>query len=191
MRLLQFERRGMAVAGVLAASLLVQSLHYVEHIAQVVQKYGLGQPAPRGLLGAAFDTEWVHFLYNGTLLALLVTAVASAGTGIRAWWRAERPLGWTLLVAAVAVQGYHFFEHAVRLAQHLATGVDPAPGVLGRFVDLIWLHFGLNTLVLGLMGGAFVALSAARCPALRPKAWGREALACPLVGPRLTGVVSR
>lgn len=50
-------------------ALLVQAFHFAEHVAQVVQRSILGQQEAHGLLGAVVDTEWVHFLYNGALLA--------------------------------------------------------------------------------------------------------------------------
>jgi len=36
----------------------------VEHVAQVIQKFLLGFDKAHGLLGSAFDFEWVHFIYK-------------------------------------------------------------------------------------------------------------------------------
>ncbi len=52
---------------VLGAAMLIQAAHMVEHIAQVIQKFILDRPKAHGLLGAAFDFEWVHFTYNAGL----------------------------------------------------------------------------------------------------------------------------
>lgn len=154
-------------AGLFAAGLVVQGFHSLEHVAQVVQKYGLGRSEAHGLLGSIFDTEWVHFLYNAALLALLLGVIGAAGAWAQARWRTMRPWGWTLLAAGVWTQGYHFFEHRVRLVQFLETGAEPAPGLLGQVLDLTWLHFGINAVVYGLMFGAFFALKFAYCPAIR------------------------
>ena len=34
--------------------------------------------------------------------------------------------------AALAVQSYHVLEHTVKIIQHVSTGIDPAPGILGQ-----------------------------------------------------------
>jgi hypothetical protein len=39
------------------AVLIVQSVHMLEHVAQVIQKFALGQPEAHGLFGAIFDFE--------------------------------------------------------------------------------------------------------------------------------------
>lgn len=171
--------RAQAAVRLFTLALLVQAFHFAEHVAQVVQRSILGQQQAHGLLGAVVDTEWVHFLYNGALLAALA---AVAWLGSPALRGRARTGGWALLVAAVGVQAYHFVEHAVRLGEHLATGVDPAPGVLGRFLDLVWFHFWLNAVVYGLMIGAFAALRLTRCPGVRLRRRREDLRApCPLV----------
>ncbi|KRT76172.1 MAG: hypothetical protein XU14_C0061G0007 [Armatimonadetes bacterium CSP1-3] len=47
-----------------AAVLIIQGAHMVEHVAQVIQKFLLGFDKAHGLLGSAFDFEWVHFIYK-------------------------------------------------------------------------------------------------------------------------------
>lgn len=56
----------------------------VEHVVQVIQKFLLGFEKAHGLLGAAFDFEWVHFVYN-TLLepALILSSSGAAAAGYR------------------------------------------------------------------------------------------------------------
>lgn len=143
-----------AAVNVFAAALALQAVHQIEHLAQLVQaKILLIKPA-HGLFGSIFDNEWVHVVYNGGLFVLLVlTTVTLVRERV-----ARRPIGWLFLGGALAVQSYHVVEHAVKLAQHLTTGVDPAPGVLGQILDLVWLHFTFNLIVLLLMVAGFLGL---------------------------------
>ena len=128
--------------------------HEAEHIAQVVQKDVISASCPndcRGLLGFAFDLEWVHFAYNASIFAAL--AALYAGFGLwRAGWRQAHPRAWVLLTGGIALQGYHVVEHAEKLAQWFANGRhSPTPGILGHHVGLVELHFALNTLVFALV----------------------------------------
>jgi hypothetical protein len=50
----------------------------------------------------------------------------------------------------------------VKIIQHVSTGIDPAPGILGQIYDLIWLHFDFNVIVTVLMIGAFFGLGLSR-----------------------------
>lgn len=132
------------------AVLLIQGFHVVEHVAQNIQRSVLGWREAHGLLGAWLDFEWVHFAYNALLLAglMLLLAVYSQRPGF--WMRAARAARIAFL-GAVAVQGYHFIEHAVKIQQSVFLGVDPAPGILGHFLDLILLHMAFNVAVYALM----------------------------------------
>lgn len=141
----------------------VMLLHESEHVAQVAQKDVLNSPCPndcRGLLGYVFDVEWVHFVYNTTILV----ALAALWIAYRMWepdWRRTRLAAWLSLTAAVAVaQSYHVVEHTAKLIQWFGNGHrSPTPGILGRQLppaeghnfSLIELHFLLNTFVLVLV----------------------------------------
>ena len=114
-----------------AALLVVQGLHSVEHVMQLVQRYVLHEPSPQGLLGRWTNLEWMHLAYNVALGALLVAMFVR----FRMWRRAWRSplLGWIALVAATAFQlGLHVPEHAVRIYEFLRYGWNPAPGILGH-----------------------------------------------------------
>ena len=130
--------------------LIVQSAHMVEHVAQVIQKFMLGWTEAHGLLGAIFDLEWVHFIYNGGLEAALVITLAWI---VRSGQPA--PAG---LRAVVGVQGYHVIEHTVKMFHHVFHGVAAPKGLLGLFIPVIWLHFWFNLTVLGLMVWAWWVL---------------------------------
>lgn len=132
-----------ALLSVVVGVFVVQSFHMLEHGVQVFQTYVASAEHRSGLLGVHADTEWVHFVYNAAVIAFLVL--------LARWVHTERsPLsrgGRAWLAATVALQGYHMLEHTVKLGQHLATGIDPAPGLLGGRLGLVWFHFGVNLAV--------------------------------------------
>jgi len=144
-----------------SAVVVVMAGHEGEHVAQLGQKHALGATCPndcRGLLGFAFDLEWVHFAYNTSILAVLVA--------LYAWgrlWRGPRTWGWSALSAGIAVQGYHVIEHTQKLLQWLANGHRAGtPGILGHHAPLVELHFALNTLVFALVVAGYLGLGCHR-----------------------------
>lgn len=144
-------RRVLAIPRMMAFLLIsLQGFHVLEHVAQSVQKFILLEAEAHGLLGAAFDFEWLHLAYNVSLAAglfLLLVVYARRG-GLRTQ---GRPWSVRAFGAAVALQGYHFIEHAVRIQQLLATGIPDPRGILGNVVDVVLLHLGLNLVVYVLM----------------------------------------
>lgn len=139
---------------IFAAALALQLFHQLEHVVQVAQAKVFGIKPAHGILGSLVDLEWVHFVYNNGLYILMVIATVI----VLRDRRIRPPIGWLWLGAALAVQTYHVFEHVVKIAQHITTGADPAPGILGFVVDLVWLHFSINLAVTVCMIGAFVGL---------------------------------
>ncbi len=136
-------------------TIVVQSLHWLEHLIQVVQRSVLNDPHGVGLLGFIFDFEWVHFLYNGIFLILLYFFYF--GLGLRLIPPcARRRVVLTLLGLAVLVQNYHFIEHIIRLNQFLGTGQDEPPGILGQVFNGVWVHFFLNGLAVAPLFPAFI-----------------------------------
>jgi protein-S-isoprenylcysteine O-methyltransferase Ste14 len=130
---------------------VLQSVHMLEHVAQVVQKFGLGMREAHGLLGAVVDREVVHLTYNVSLFAGMAMLVACCLP-----LREERRRPWVVaLAAATALQGYHVVEHAVKFQQFLATGHDDTPGILGQALPLIWVHFTINLLVLAGLAASY------------------------------------
>lgn len=140
---------------VFLGSVVVQGLHFAEHISQVVQKFFLGLPQADGILGAAFDLEWVHFGYNLALLLSLWFVVGALWAGGSGW--APRAL-WL----AAGIQTYHVAEHGLKLAQHLTAGCHSCPGLLGQFGDLVWIHFTINLLVIAPMLVALMGMAGRR-----------------------------
>jgi nitrous oxidase accessory protein NosD len=152
-------RRLQRIAIFFAALVAVMAAHEVEHVVQLYQKDVAGAPCPndcRGLLGFAFDLEWVHFAYNTTIFAALA-AIYVVGRMWRSEWRAR--FGWVLLSSGLVVQGYHVLEHVEKLSQWFANGRhSPTPGILGQHLSLVELHFTFNTVVFLLVVGGFVGL---------------------------------
>lgn len=138
---------------VFTAAVIIQSLHMVEHVAQVIQKFWLKLPEAHGLLGM-FDFEWVHFAYNGALLLTLYILVFGC---IRLFQTHGTPIFYTF-IAGVAVQSYHMIEHIVKIVQHIQTGLHGTPGILGNFINPVWFHFSINLLVLVLVIIPFIKL---------------------------------
>lgn len=168
-------------AQIFAAALAVQLFHMLEHSVQVAQAKFLGIRPAHGILGSLVDLEWVHVVYNSGLYVLLVLATLAALNDPRV----RPPAGWLWLGAVLAVQTYHTFEHIVKITQHLQTGADPAPGILGFVIDLVWLHFILNALVTTTMLGAFFQLGFFQ--ELQPSA---RLMRRRLVRPRTLGVIA-
>lgn len=130
---------------ILVWALIIQTAHMVEHVAQVVQKHVLMMERAQGFLGAVFDLEWVHFVYNSGLeIGFLAVFVL--------WRRAGRIAIPPLLTLLVFFQGYHVVEHVAKMIQYYALGITVGPkGILGHVVPLIWLHFAFNLIVLALL----------------------------------------
>jgi hypothetical protein len=167
-------------AYIFAFALALQLFHQLEHFVQVAQAKFLGIKPAHGILGSFVDLEWVHFVYNSGLLILLLLATAA----VLRDRRVRPPVGWLFLGGTLAVQTYHQLEHVAKIVQHVQTGADPAPGILGFVVDLVWLHFTINAVVTILMIGAFYYLGLFQ--EVRPA--GRAAVAV-LVRPRILAIV--
>jgi hypothetical protein len=165
---------------IFAFALALQLFHQLEHFVQVAQAKFLGIKPAHGILGSVVDLEWVHFVYNSGLLILLLLATVA----VLRDRRVRPPVGWLFLGATLAVQTYHQLEHVAKIVQHVQTGADPAPGILGFVIDLVWLHFTINAVVTVCMIGAFYSLGLYQevLPA------GRAAAAV-LVRPRILAIV--
>jgi hypothetical protein len=144
-----------ALVGLVAAALAVQAFHMVEHVVQVWQVYGAAAEHRSGLLGRALDVEWVHFAYNLAVLAFAWWLAIGVGRG--SWGETARRAGPILLAGAV-IQTYHMVEHGAKVAQFVASGVAPTPGLLGGRVGLVWFHFAINLAVFAAIAGGAIPL---------------------------------
>jgi len=145
MRTLAADAPDARVVQIITAALVIQTAHMVEHVAQVSQKFVLMMDQARGFLGAIFDLEWVHFVYNAGLEVAFLAAFLR-------WRRADRTGVSSFLTVLVWVQGYHTVEHIAKMVQYYALGITMGPkGLLGFVLPLIWLHFAFNLVVLTLV----------------------------------------
>ena len=152
----------------------VQLVHTVEHAVQLWQRLALHQASPKGLLGAWLNFEWVHFVFNIALGALMLLLFF----GYRMWtrpWSLVSPVGWAMVIAVIVEFGLHLPEHMARIYQYWRYGWNPAPGILGHTAlhgsgpfDVVYLHAVYNFTVTALLVTAFLAYSRAlrvRAPA--------------------------
>ncbi|MFQ5998508.1 MAG: cytochrome c biogenesis CcdA family protein, partial [Candidatus Bathyarchaeia archaeon] len=140
----------------LIALVLQGPFHMSEHIAQVIQAFVLGQGrAAHGLVGQ-LDLEWSHFIFNALLLGFIAATWFTSGFHKNSEWKAYSRLFYYSLLAAFLIQTYHSIEHGAKLIQHLQTGLQGTPGIVGfAGVDLVWAHFFFNLAVLVLPAIAF------------------------------------
>ncbi|CCH30579.1 hypothetical protein ABZ816_39820 [Actinosynnema sp. NPDC047251] len=144
--------------------------HWAEHIAQAVQIYVLGWPAPqsRGVLGIPFP--WLissEVLHYGFALVMLVGlfALRKGFTGrSRTWWG-----------VALGLQFWHHIEHLLLIVQS-STGANllgrPVPtSVIQLIVPRVELHLFYNFVV-------FVPMVVAMVMHLRPTPAEREQMRC-------------
>ena len=128
-----------------ALTVLIQALHMVEHVAQVIQKFVLSIAPAHGLIGA-LDLEQIHFAFNVLYLAtLVVVMVGWVYFGSQLCSKQKALAG--ILIGTVALQSYHMVEHSVKLVQFLATGMQGTPGIAGMHLDGVIFHALMNTAV--------------------------------------------
>lgn len=124
----RYGRQGMVLSIILA----MQGFHSLEHVAQWIQYNILKWPMwwSSGLI-SVLNAEWIHFIWNWTVVVVLVYLVRA---GMRNVW------AWALLIWTLAHAGEHSYMMARYLAlqQELrALGVPSVsaqglPGILGR-----------------------------------------------------------
>ena len=157
----------------LALAFIVQTAHHAEHVAQLIQIYAFAfrPPEAHGLLGSVFDFEWVHFLYNLSLEAMLVQLWLGYRGARKADPTSVSRRGLGMLTGVMLFQGYHSVEHIVKLYQYLLVpfyqfGLRPTPGFLPLVTGwpIFLVHFGFNMIVWTTMA---LALGSLRPPGLR------------------------
>jgi hypothetical protein len=145
-------RRFGATAMVISILLAVQGFHSVEHLVQLIEYHVLHWPMPlsSGLISAA-NAEWIHFLWNWIVLAMVVYLLRE---GMR------NPWAWLLLAWSLA----HSLEHTYLFVRYLEVlgelrrmgitdvGAQGLPGILGRDGWLASSPITQNTFVCRLPG---------------------------------------
>lgn len=120
--------------------------HWLEHIVQAYQVWGLGYERHHagGLLGQVFPwlmhSEWLHFSYALlTFAGLLLLYRAFDGPALT-WWK-----------VALAIQAWHLIEHSLLFAQaqggFTLFGAKEPTSVLQVFFPRIELHLFYNSVV--------------------------------------------
>ena len=126
---------------ILGTTAVIQSGHMIEHIAQLIQ-WMLRLQLAHGLIGQ-LDLEMVHFIYD----ALFLIGLSALGSFYGDVLAAKGRRAYGVFVTAWVVQTYHMIEHVVKFSQHMETGIEGTPGILGRFIPVIPLHFTINLIV--------------------------------------------
>jgi hypothetical protein len=133
---------------VFLVAISLQSFHMLEHIVQLHQHAILGWSIKDSSgLFAALNLEEIHWIYNVAYLILLAIVFKKCSFQ-KIQNRPDFHKVFVLLFnISFFLQGYHVIEHSVRMIQYLQTQCVPCPGILGPFVDGVYLHFTLNFLV--------------------------------------------
>lgn len=102
--------------------LVAQSVHFSEHIAQMVQLHllGLSGSQAHGIIGV-LDFEWTHFLFDAGFVPICVYTLFVL-------YRKHNPWLWALLPLVT----WHMAEHVTIMNYYLRTGIAGSPGLLAR-----------------------------------------------------------
>jgi hypothetical protein len=157
---------------VFAAVVLIQGIHVVEHIIQLIQVFAFGIPDDDalGLLGYVFQfqgtEEWLHLVFNASFLATLYLLLFN----LRHFVPRPVPIWafWAFAVLAVGLESWHVVEHMVIISNVIENDGCPCPGIGDRALGVTdtVLHFGYNLVAYVATVAPFWYLMQAR-PALR------------------------
>ena len=99
-----------------------QSVHFIEHIAQMIQIHilGLSGTQAHGIIGM-LDLEWVHFVFDAGWVPMCVFTLFFI-------FRKSNPWLWFLAVIVT----WHAIEHFAIMSVYLRTGLVGTPGLLAH-----------------------------------------------------------
>lgn len=102
--------------------LIAQSVHFTEHIAQMIQIHvlGLSGMEAHGIIGM-LDLEWTHFIFDAGWVPICVYTLFTV-------FRRGNPWLWLL----VPVVTWHALEHVVIMWVYFHTGLVGSPGLLAH-----------------------------------------------------------
>ena len=102
--------------------LIAQSVHFTEHIAQMIQIHllGLSGMQAHGIIGM-LDLEWVHFIFDAGWVPICVYILLFV-------YRKSNP--WLLVLAMIVT--WHALEHVAIMSVYLRTGIVGSPGLLAH-----------------------------------------------------------
>jgi hypothetical protein len=149
------------------ALVAIQGVHMFEHVVQLAQVtvFGVAEDDALGLLGYVLaiqgTEEWLHLVFNGSYLLGLLALV------IPLWRRvpAALPLSaFSIFAVGVALETWHGAEHGVIIANVLANGGCPCPGIVDSRAGIsdTYLHFGYNAAVYAAVLVAFRSVVSSR-----------------------------
>jgi hypothetical protein len=132
-----------------AAVVVIQGIHVVEHIIQLIQVYVLGIPDERafGILGYVFQLqgteEWLHLVFNVSYLLALLLLVAPLRRLVP---QTVVPWAFYTFLFAVSLEGWHNVEHIVIISNVIANNGCPCPGIVDAAIGVsdTVLHFFYN-----------------------------------------------
>lgn len=122
--------------------MFVVTLHFLEHIAQIIQLYVFKWLRPNcvGILGLWYpwliQSEWLHYIYA---VFMLVGLIILKKRQKNRWW-----------TTAIHLQQFHHFEHLLLLVQAIANVPMANRVSIGSlfFSSRIELHFFYNLMVM-------------------------------------------
>jgi hypothetical protein len=129
---------------------IVQGVHVIEHIIQLIQVYGLAVPEDQalGLLGYVFQfqgtEEWLHLVFN---LSYVLTLYAFLFALRRMTPDRVPVLAFTIFaVGAVGLESWHVVEHVVIISNVIRNSGCPCPGIGDAALGVtdVVLHFIYN-----------------------------------------------
>jgi hypothetical protein len=138
----------------LTTIVVIQGIHVVEHVVQLLQAeaFGVDSDHALGLLGYVLQfqgtAEYLHFAFNlGYLLALF--AMIGPLSRLRGVAFGRNVL--VIFLCSVYLEAWHMVEHVVIISNALASHGCPCPGIGDRLTNLpdIVLHFFYNVLAYG------------------------------------------
>jgi hypothetical protein len=157
----------------LNAFMLIVLAHWVEHLVQAYQVWGLDRPRPaaRGALGQVFPwlatSETLHYGYAVVMLAGLILLRPGFVGRARAWW-----------TVALVIQFWHHIEHLLLLIQaqtgNFFFGGSVPTSVAQIIVPRVELHLFYNSIV-------FIPMVVAVYLHLRPNERELRATSCSCV----------
>jgi hypothetical protein len=140
---------------------VVQGIHVIEHIIQLIQVFVLGIPDDKalGLLGYILQfqgtEEWLHLVFNVTYLSALLVVVVPlreiVPDAVPRW-------AYAAFLFGVGLEGWHNIEHAVIISNVIRNGGCPCSGIgdVALGISDTVLHFFYNAIAYSATVPAFV-----------------------------------
>jgi hypothetical protein len=149
------------------AVLVVQGVHVIEHVIQLLQIHVWHTANTLGLLGYVLElhgtAEWMHLGFNITYLAALVVLAVGLQDRVQAGLLRARPFH-AFLAFGVGLEGWHCVEHSVITYNMIRNGGGcPCPGILDPVLGVMdaQLHMAYNAVAYAGTLVPFIAIRAA------------------------------